>query len=146
MPVSSFINNRQFLLLSQKLFLSSLGMEIFFYEDFFSISYFWDWFFCCCCFFVLGEGLWLLLLLFWGGRLGRGLEFISFFIWKSLRVLQKTQNKKSCYDLYSPQQIRPQTIVQWYIFWCYSMVRIGFNMITKRHTLPALYIMSVKIF
>ena len=67
MSISSFINNRQFLLLSQKLFLSSLGMEIFFYEDSFSISYFWDWFFCCCCFFVLGEGLWLLLLLFFGG-------------------------------------------------------------------------------
>ena len=144
MPISSFINSRQFLLLSQKLFLSSLGMEIFFYEGFFSISYFWDWFFCCCCFFVLGGGpVVVVVALFWGGRLGR--VFISFFIWTSLRVSQKTQNKKSCYDLYSPQQIRPQTIVQWYIFWCYSMVRIGFNVITKRHTLPALYVMLVKI-
>ena len=78
MPISSFINSRQFLLLSQKLFLSSLGMEIFFYEGFFSISYFWDWFFCCCCFFVLGGGPVVVVVAFFGGSWAGGWSLLVF--------------------------------------------------------------------
>ena len=43
------------------------------------------------------------------------------------------------------QQVRPQTIVQWYILERYSSVKIGFNMISKRHTRPIVYILLVQI-
>ena len=46
---------------------------------------------------------------------------------------------KSCCDRCFPQQIGPQTTVQWYILRDYSSVRIGFNMINKCHTLPIVY-------
>ena len=46
---------------------------------------------------------------------------------------------KSCCDSCFPQQIRPYTAVQWYILGDYSIVRIGFNMINKRHTLSMVY-------
>ena len=52
---------------------------------------------------------------------------------------------KSCCDSCFPQQIRPYTAVQWYILGDYSSVRIGFNMINKRHTLSMVYTMLVKI-
>ena len=42
---------------------------------------------------------------------------------------------KSCCDHCHPQQIRPQTIVQLYILWGYSSVKIGFNTKNKCHTL-----------
>ena len=48
---------------------------------------------------------------------------------------------KSCFDRCFPQQIRPQTTVQSYILRDCSSVRIGFNMINKRHTLPIVYAM-----
>ena len=46
---------------------------------------------------------------------------------------------KSCCDRYFPQQIRPQTTVQLYVLRDYSNVRIGFNIINKRHILPIVY-------
>ena len=52
---------------------------------------------------------------------------------------------KSCFDLCFPQQIRAQTTLQWYILQDYSSTRIGFNTIKKRHTLPIVYTMLVKI-
>ena len=52
---------------------------------------------------------------------------------------------KSCFDCCFPQQIRPQTTVQWYKLWDYSSVRIGFNIINKCHTQPISYTMLVKI-
>ena len=51
--------------------------------------------------------------------------------------------QKSCY-CYSPQQIRAQTTVQWYILQYFSSMWIGFNMINKHHTLPIVYTMLVK--
>ena len=42
---------------------------------------------------------------------------------------------KSCCDRCFPQQIRPQATVQWYILRDYSCIKIGFNIINKRHTL-----------
>ena len=92
-----------------------------------------------------------------------------FSIWKTLRVLQKTHIKvvagaiytylffflyiqsplplenKKLFNLFFPQQIRAQTTLQWYILQDYSNVRIVFNMIKKRHTLPIVYTMLVKI-
>ena len=44
--------------------------------------------------------------------------------------------KSSCDPWCFPQQIRPQTTVQWYILWEHSNVRIDFSMINKGHTLP----------
>ena len=52
---------------------------------------------------------------------------------------------KCCCDRYFPEQIRPQTTVQWYILQNYLSVKIGFNMINKCHTLPIAYTMLVKI-
>ena len=52
---------------------------------------------------------------------------------------------KSCCDRCFPQQIRSKNNVQWYIIRAYSSLRIGFNMINKRHTLPIVYSMLVKI-
>ena len=70
-----------------------------------------------------------------------------FSIWKSLWVSQKDcikivvcaiytylhsplwlEKKKNC-DHFFPQQIRPQTTVQWYILQDYSSVRIGFSIL-----------------
>ena len=79
-----------------------------------------------------------------------------FSIWKSLQVLQKARIKSitraiytylifsytytllfcwkmSCCDSCFSQEIRPQTTAQLYIFWNYSSLKIGFNMINKRH-------------
>ena len=53
--------------------------------------------------------------------------YTLFFCWK----------KKGCCDHYLPQQTRPQTTAQLYIFQDYSSVRTGFNLIKKCHTLPA---------
>ena len=89
---------------------------------------------------------------------------IPFFsIGKSLRVFQKARIKivaraiytylffsytytllfrwkiKSCCDRWFPMQIRPQTNVQWYILQDYFRVRIGFNVIKKRHILSVAY-------
>ena len=91
-------------------------------------------------------------------------NYCSLFIRTSLQVLQKAHIKtvahaiytyifffsyiytllfcwkiKSCCDRCFPQQIGPQTTVQWYILRDYSSVRIGFNMINKCHTLPIVY-------
>ena len=49
------------------------------------------------------------------------------------------ENKKLC-DRCFPQRIIPHNTVQLY---CYSSVRIDFNIINKRHTLPVLYTMLV---
>ena len=95
--------------------------------------------------------------------------FSVFFIRKLLRGAQKARIKivvlaiytylffsykytllfywkiKSCCDRYFPQKIRPKNNVQWYIWRGYSSMRIGFSMINKRHTLPIVYSMLVKI-
>ena len=68
---------------------------------------------------------------------------IFFFLYIHSSIL--LENLKNCYDLWFLQQIRPQTTIQWYIFRDYSRVRIDFHMITKRHTLPVVYTMLVKI-
>ena len=43
------------------------------------------------------------------------------------------------------QQMRPQITVQLYILLGYSSLRIGFNMIKKRQTLPVVYIHPVSL-
>ena len=53
---------------------------------------------------------------------------------------------KSCYDHCFPQQIRPETTVQWYILRYYSSVRTVFNMINKRHTLSTVCTILNKFF
>ena len=92
-------------------------------------------------------------------KISLSLHTSVFSIWKSLRVLQKVCIKivacaiytcqifsyaytllfwwkmKSCCHRCFPQQVRPQTTFQWYVLWDYSSVKIGFNMINKRHTL-----------
>ena len=83
-----------------------------------------------------------------------------FSIWKSPWVLQKACTKivpvlftytllcwkiKSCFDSCFLQWIRPPTTAQWYILRDYSSVKIGVNLINKRHTQPIACIMIVKI-
>ena len=94
-----------------------------------------------------------------------------FSIWKSLRLLQKARINvvaralytylffyifpytcclifwwkiKNCCDRCFPQQIRPETTVQWNVLRYYSSVSINFNMISKRHTLPIVYTANVR--
>ena len=63
-------------------------------------------------------------------RLWPGLfTHFNFFLTHTLPFCRKI---KSCCGRCFPQQIRPQTTVQWYILPEYSSVRIGFNMINKQ--------------
>ena len=48
---------------------------------------------------------------------------------------------RSCCDNCFPQEIRPQTTIQWYLLQYYFSTRIGFIMIKKRHALPIVYTM-----
>ena len=55
--------------------------------------------------------------------------FLTFFLLFCCKL-------NSCCECCFPQQNRPQTTVQWYILRNCSSVRIGLNIINKRHTLP----------
>ena len=66
----------------------------------------------------------------------RGLRYLHLPIFSYTHALLFCWKIKSCCHRCFPQQIRLQITVQLYILQDYSSVRIGFNMINKRHTLP----------
>ena len=93
----------------------------------------------------------------------RGLELV-FSIWRSatkslhqdrgrwfypylfyIHTLPYSVGKQKVVVISFPQQIRPQTFVQWHILQDYSSVKIAFNMINKFHPLPIVNNMLVKI-
>ena len=66
-----------------------------------------------------------------------------FFLYKNSPL--KLENERVIVITIFPQQIRPQTTVQWYILQDYSSVRISFNMNNKCHTLPIAYTQGLTI-
>ena len=55
------------------------------------------------------------------------------------------RKRKTCCDHCSLQEIRPRNTVQLYILRDYLSRRIGFNMNNKRHPLPIVYTILVRI-
>ena len=68
------------------------------------------------------------------------LNLLIFFLYMHSPVLLEI---KRCCDRCLSQQIRPQIFVQLYILRDYSNVRIGFNMINKRHAVRIVHHVSL---